>query len=79
MLVIANRNVNRRQSGVISVPTLRDDQKLTGLLPKYSGINKVQLQKEAVAVDLAPGRIQVYEIDTPHIEISGVKVYKQNI
>lgn len=79
LMVIANRNVNRRQSGLISVPTLRSDQKLKGLLPKYSDTNKIQIQKESVAVDLAPGRIQVYEIDTPHIEISGVKVYKQNI
>ena len=79
LLVVANRNVNRRQSGVISIPTLRDDQTLKGLLPKYSDTNKVQVQKEALAVDLAPSRIQVYEIDTPHIEISGVDVYKQNI
>ena len=79
LLVVANRNINRRQSGTISIPTLRTDQKLKGLLPKYSDTNKVQIQKEALAVDLAPGRIQVYEIDTPHIEISGVKVYKQNI
>ena len=79
LLVVANRNVNRRQSGVISVPTLRDDQPLKGLLPSYSEKNKLEVQKEALAVDLAPSRIQVYEIDTPHIEISGVKVYKQNI
>lgn len=79
LLVIANRNINRRQSGKILVPSLRENQKLNGLLPKYSDTNKTEVQKETVAVDLAPGRIQVYEIDTPHIEISGVKVYKQNI
>ena len=79
LLVIANRNVNRRQSGKILVPDLRADQQLNGLLPKYSDTNKVEVQKEAIAVDLAPSRIQVYEIDTPHIEISGVKVYKQNL
>ena len=79
LLVVANRNVNRRQSGKIIIPSLREDQKLNGLLPKYSDTNKVEVQKEAIAVDLAPSRIQVYEIDTPHIEISGVKVYKQNI
>ena len=79
LLVIANRNVNRRQSGKINIPTLRNNQPLIGLLPKYSDKNKVEVQKEAIAVDLAPSRIQVYEIDTPHIEISGVKVYKQNI
>ena len=79
LLVVANRNINRRQSGKIEIPSLRADQKLKGLLPKYSDTNKVEVQKESIAVDLAPGRIQVYEIDTPHIEISGVKVYKQNI
>lgn len=79
LLVVANRNVNRRQSGKISIPTLNVNQQLNGLLPKYSDINKVEVQNEAMAVDLAPSRIQVYEIDTPHIEISGVKVYKQNI
>ena len=79
LLIVANRNVNRRQSGKIVIPTLRDDQKLQGLLPKYSDTNKIEVQNEKIAVDLAPSRIQVYEIDTPHIEISGVKVYKQNI
>lgn len=79
ILVIANRNVNRRQSGKINIPTLSENQQLKGLLPQYSGVNKVEVQKEAIAVDLAPSRIQVYEIDTPHIEISGLKVYKQNI
>ena len=79
LFVVANRNINRRQSGKISIPTLRNNQNLKGLLPQYSDKNRIEVQNEAVAVDLAPGRIQVYEIDTPHIEISGVKVYKQNI
>ena len=79
LLVVANRNVNRRQSGIISIPTLSENQPLKGLLPSYSEKNRVEAQKEALAVDLAPSRIQIYEIDTPHIEISGVKVYKQNI
>ena len=79
LLVIANRNVNRRQSGKIMIPTLNENQKLNGLLPKYSDSNKVEVQKDGIAVDLAPSRIQVYEINTPNIEKSGVKVYKQNL
>lgn len=78
LLVVANKNVNRRNSCKIVVPTLRENQKLENLLPSYGEPSKFQVEKDAIAVDLAPGRIHVFEIDTPYIQSYTKKVYKQH-
>lgn len=77
LLVIANRNVNRRMSCNVLVPTLKENQQLKNLLPSYGEDSKFQVSKGKVAVDLGPGRIHVFEIDTPYIESYTQKVYKQ--
>ena len=78
LLVIANKNVNRNNSCKIVVPTLKENQTLKNLLPSYGEPSKFQVEKDAIAVDLAPGRIHVFEIDTPYIETYTKKVYKQH-
>ena len=79
ILVIANRNVNRHTTGKVLVPTLKEHQKLTNLLPSYGEESKFQVSQGKIAVDLGPGRIHVFEIDTPYIESYANQVYKQNI
>ena len=78
LLVIANRNVNRRTACNVIVPTLKENQKLVNLLPGYGEKSEFQVSQGKVAVDLGPGRIHVFEIDTPHIESYTSKVYKQH-
>lgn len=78
LLVIANRNVNRRTACNVIVPTLKENQKLVNLLPSYGEKSEFQVSQGKVAVDLGPGRIHVFEIDTPHIESYTSKVYKQH-
>ncbi len=78
LLVIANKNVNRRVACKVEVPTLKANQKLENLLPSYGEESKFQVSQGEVAVDLGPGRIHVFEIDTPYIETYTRKVYKQH-
>ena len=78
LLVVANKNVNRRLACKIEVPSLKQDQKLENLLPSYGEDSKFQVSQGELAVDLGPGRIHVFEIDTPYIESYTKNVYKQH-
>lgn len=78
ILVLANKNVNRNVACKVEVPTLRENQKLVNLLPSYGEESKFQVSQGEISVDLAPGRIHVFEIDTPYIETYTRKVYKQH-
>ena len=78
LLIIANKNVNRRVACKVEVPTLKANQKLKNLLPSYGEESKFQVSQGEVSVDLGPGRINVFEIDTPYIETYTRKVYKQH-
>lgn len=78
LLIIANKNVNRRVACKVEVPTLKANQKLKNLLPSYGKESKFQVSQGEVSVDLGPGRIHVFEIDTPYIETYTRKVYKQH-
>ena len=78
LLVIANKNINRNIACKVEVPTLRENQKLVNLLPSYGKESTFQVSQGEVAVDLGPGRIHVFEIDTPYIETYTRKVYKQH-
>ena len=78
LLVLANKNVNRPVACKVEVPTLKANQELVNLLPSYGEQSKFQVSQGEIAVDLAPGRIHVFEIDTPYIETYTRKVYKQH-
>lgn len=78
LLIIANKNVNRRVACKVEVPTLKANQKLKNLLPSYGEESKFQVSQGEISVDLGPGRIHVFEIDTPYIETYTRKVYKQH-
>ncbi len=77
LLVVANRDVNSRQGGIINVPGLKENQKLTNLFKSYGEDSTIQADNDKLNVDLGPGRIHLFEIDTPDIENSGLEVMKQ--
>ncbi|MBR1425785.1 hypothetical protein IJ579_09525 [bacterium] len=78
LLVLANKDVNRRVACKVEVPTLKGTQKLINLLPTYGEKSEFQVSNGEIAVDLGPGRIHVFEIDTPHINTYATQVYKQH-
>ncbi len=78
LLVLANKNVDRSVAAIVKVPTLKENQELKNLLPKYGQESKFQVSKGEIALELGPGRIHIFEIDTPYIESNSKKVYKQH-
>ena len=78
LLVIANQDVNCIQSGKIHIEGLNKNQKLSDIAPENSKKSNANLYKNGISVELAPAKFMMFEIDTPKIEKSGVKVYKQN-
>ncbi len=78
LLVLANKNVDRPVAAIVNVPTLKENQELKNLLPSYGQESKFQVSKGEIALELGPGRIHVFEIDTPYIESNSKKVYKQH-
>ena len=79
LIVIANRDVNARQAGTIDVPGLNADQKLNNLFPTTGEKSILQVDEGKINADLGPGRIHLFEINTPDIEKSGLEVLKQNL
>lgn len=79
LLVVANKNVNRNVSCTINVPTLKASQELKNLLPSYGKKSAYQARNNQLAVNIAPARVHVFEIDTPKIENYSRRIYKQNL
>lgn len=77
LLVVANRDVNMRQDGIIKIPGLKADQDLKNLFDTYGENSEFQVKAGKIATDLGPGRVHLFEIDTPYIEQSGLEVLKQ--
>lgn len=78
LLVIANKDVNHPVACKIKVPTLKSNQKLNNLLPKYGQESKFQVSEGEIGAVVGAGRIHVFEVDTPNIEMYSDKVYKQH-
>jgi glycosidase len=79
LLVIANRNMNDRRTGVVEIPGLKAYQKMQNLVPSYGEQSKFQPKDNSLNVDLGPGRFHVFEINTPHIEDQADEVLVQNL
>ena len=77
LLVIANRDVNSRQSGTINIPGLKENQTLQNLFNSYGENSTLQADNGKINADLGSGRIHLFEINTPDIEKSGLEVMKQ--
>ena len=77
LLVVANKDVNSKETGSIQIPGLKDSQKLTNLFPSYGEDSTIQASGQRLNVELGKGRIHLFEIDTPDIEKSGLEVFRQ--
>lgn len=79
LVVIANRDVNTRQGATVNIPGLSASQKLNNLFPTTGEPSTLQADEGKINVDLGPGRIHLFEVDTPDIENSGLEVLKQKL
>ncbi|MBQ9245448.1 hypothetical protein IJ182_04175 [bacterium] len=79
LVVIANRDVNAKQTGSIEIPGLKEQQKLTNLFDSYGENSVLQADNNKINVELGAGRIHLFEVDTPDIENSGLEVMKQKL
>ncbi len=77
LLIVANRDVNAKQSGSIEIPGLKDNQKLNNLFKSYGEESTLQISNGKLNVDLGAGRVHLFEIDTPDIENNAAEVLKQ--
>ncbi len=77
-VVLANKDVNYPVACKVRIPTLKSNQKLKNLLPKYGQESKFQVSENEISAVIGAGRIHVFEIDTPNIEMYSNKVYKQH-
>lgn len=79
LLVIANKDVNARHIGKVHIPKLSATQELNDLISPYGAKSRIAIQENNVSVDLAPGRVHVFEINTPDILNNVKNAYRQNL
>lgn len=65
LLVVANKDVNARHSGVIEIPGLNPRQKLFNIAPGYGGQSTFTVQEGLLDVNLGPGKFYLFEIRLP--------------
>ena len=80
LLVVANMNKNRNSTGIVKIPTLKENQELKNLVDNYGQPSKFQVGPGELRVDLGPSRAHVFEIDTPNIEqhLDPSQIHRQN-
>ena len=67
-VIIANKNPNRRLTGTVLIPGLKETQELKNMAPSYGEEkSEFQVANGEIRVDLAPAGAYVFEIDTPNI------------
>lgn len=76
LLVLGNRNVNRRNSAKIELQDITKNTQLKDLTLPYGEKSYIQSEDGALNVDLAPSRIHVFEINAPNIENDSFDVSK---
>jgi len=80
-IVVANKNPNRRLTGTVIIPGLKENQELKNLAPKYGEENaEFQVVADKLRVDLPASGAYVFEVDTPNIEedMSNVVLRQRN-
>lgn len=78
ILVVANKDVNHYQSGRIKIDGLKCTQSMENISPENGNKSTAEARKDEAFVELSPAKFMMFEIDTPDIEKSGLKVYKQS-
>lgn len=76
LLVVGNRNVNKRNTGSFALKDIAKGQQLRDLTLPYGEKSYFQTENGELNVDLAPSRIHVFEIDAPNIEDDAYDVSK---
>ncbi len=78
LLIIANKDVNAIQNGMVNIPGLSSTQILKDISPEYGLPAQEKALDGGIQVQLQPAKFTMFEIDTPNIEKLAEKVYKQN-
>ncbi len=76
LLVVGNRNVNKRNSAKIKLSDIKASDTLKDLTLPYGEKSYIQAEDGALNLDLAPSRIHVFEINAPNIEQDAFDVSK---
>ena len=76
LLVIGNRNVNKRNSAKFAIKDIVKGQELKDLTVPYGEKSYFQTENGELNVDLAPSRMHVFEISAPNIENDAFDVSK---
>lgn len=76
LLVVGNRNVNKRNSTKLELKDIVKDQQLKDLTVPYGEKSYFQTKDGELNIDLAPSRIHVFEINAPNIESDAFDVSK---
>lgn len=69
LLVIANKDINARHTGKLSIPGLPTGQPLQNIAPAYGQPSHVKATRDGLKVDLGPGRFHLLEINTPDLPL----------
>lgn len=67
LLIVANKDINARESGTLHIPGFNPTKPMQNLVPDYGGHSKFQPGPDQLSVDLGPGRFHMFEIDTPNL------------
>ncbi len=70
LMVVANKDVNAGHSAELTIPGVKESQKLTDLVPAYGRKSTFIVDNNKVNIELAPGRIHIFEIDTPRLPLN---------
>lgn len=79
LIFAANKDVDSPQSASIQIPGLKSTQKLENLYKSYGENSVVQAHTDRLNVQLGRGRVHLFEVDTPNIEKTELKVYRQKV
>jgi glycosidase len=67
LLIVANKDINARQTGTLQIPGLNPTQPMKNLVPSYGRPSDFKPGFGQLSVDLGPGRFHMFEINTPNL------------
>ncbi len=81
LVVIANKNVNARQTVTVKVPGLKSNQVLNDIAPSYGTQSYYKAKDGEIRINLGKAKAHVFELDIPHFEsyFKPSEIYKQNL
>lgn len=67
LLIVANKDINARESASLNIPGLPAGSVLQNLAPEYGRPSQFTVGNNQLNVNLGPGRFHVFEINTPNL------------